>query len=294
MFSYPLDILISNFLKKSLKSPFEKQVWNYIYDNKEIPEIAIYGSSKAWVQISPTILKDTLQKKVYNYGFDGQNFELEYLRHLEIKKNKKLSKNIILILDIGSFQVKKQLYNHKDFLPFLLFNENMKKFLEPYNYFDSYDYEIPLKRYTSQGMEFVYLFEKDNNPRKNGYASRNETWNNDFIIAKKTNKNLFININKKQFSLFEKFIIETKKNNLNLILITTPNYIEGQKFMINSANIILEYSKTANKYKIPYLNYYNDSIIYKRNLFYNATHLNKNGAEILSKKIAHDLKKLIK
>jgi hypothetical protein len=69
--AYPLDWALSCILKKTIKGPYEHQVWNYIYESKEVPDIAIYGSSKAWVQVSPEILEKTLKKSVYNYGFDG-------------------------------------------------------------------------------------------------------------------------------------------------------------------------------------------------------------------------------
>lgn len=289
--AYPLDFIMSCFLKKSMKAPFEKQVWNYIYENKEVPEIAIYGSSKAWVQISPKILEDSLKKSVYNYGFDGQTFWLEYLRHLEIEKNNKTSKYIILLLDVGSFWSNNRLYNHMEFLPYMLHNQNMKTYLLPFKYYKASDFDIPLKRYASNGMELVYWFWKDSNTRVKGYAPNDVSWQYHLENAKKINKKITIPIYKKDLALFEQFIIETKKNNKQLILVSTPDYIEGQVYMENCRENIALYEKIAKKYGIPYLNYYQDSLMYNQSLYYNATHLNKNGAEYLSKKIAHDLKK---
>lgn len=292
--AYPLDYIMSSFLKKSLKSPFEKQVWNYIYKNKEVPKIAIYGSSKAWVQISPAILEDSLNKSVYNYGFDGQTFWLEYLRHLEIEKQNKTSKYIILLLEVGTFSRSKNLYKHEDFLPYMLHNQNMKTYLLPYKYYEASDFDIPLKRYTSQGMEFIYWFWKDSNSRVKGYAPNDKSWNNDLENAKKINNKITIPIDKKDLALFEQFVTEAKKNNKQLILLTTPDYIEGQEYIENCKENITLYEKLAKKHGIPYLNYYQDSMMYNQSLYYNASHLNKKGAEIFSKKIAHDLKKFIK
>lgn len=291
LLAYPLDYLISYIQKKMPKAPYEKEVWNYIYENKEIPEIAIYGSSKAWVQISPAIIEDSLKRSVYNYGFDGQTFWLEYLRHLEIEKQKKSSKYILLLLDMGSLWPNESLYNHTEFLPYMLNNENMKKYLLPFRYYDALDFEIPLKRYTFQNIDCDFDISKNVNPRIKGFAANDKTWNDDFENATSNYKKIKIPINKDHLELLTQFI---KENNKKVILVTTPDFIAGQHFVINYKEIIMLYQKIAETYDVPYLNYCNDSMIYDKNLYYNATHLNKKGSEMISKKIAHDLKKLLK
>ena len=42
----------------------------------------------------------------------------------------------------------------------------------------------------------------------------------------------------------------------------------------------------------PILNYTYDPISYDTNFFYNATHLNKTGAELFTRKLAHDIDSL--
>jgi hypothetical protein len=289
--AYPLDSALSCILKKTIKGPYEHQVWNYIYESKEVPDIAIYGSSKAWVQVSPEMLEKTLKKSVYNYGYDGQTFLLEYMRHLEICKHKKKSKNIILLLDIGSLTPNKGLYNHVQYLPYMLHNKNMEKYVLPFDYYDVLDFQIPLKRYASQGMVFIYWFWKDSNVRIKGYAPNDKRWNDDLKNAKKHQNSMTTVIDSSYLALLEQFIIESKSNKTHLIFLTTPDYIEGQEFMINCKEIIALYQNLSKKHQIPYLNYYNDSMIYDQSLYYNASHLNKKGAEILSKKLASDLKK---
>lgn len=49
LLSYPLDKSISNYLKQSNKCYGEYEVWNDIYSGKINADIAIYGSSRAWV-----------------------------------------------------------------------------------------------------------------------------------------------------------------------------------------------------------------------------------------------------
>jgi hypothetical protein len=88
-----LDILISSHLKKSNEYPGEFEVWNDIYNSTIEADLAIYGSSRAWVMFNSSILENELKKNVYNFGIDGHNFKLQYARHLEYLKHNPKPKN---------------------------------------------------------------------------------------------------------------------------------------------------------------------------------------------------------
>ncbi|MBE2208298.1 MAG: hypothetical protein IAE84_11975, partial [Saprospiraceae bacterium] len=81
------------YLKQTKKAPGEFEVWNDIYNSNVNCDIAIYGSSRAWVHIDPKILSHILQLNVYNFGIDGHNFWLQYLRHIEFLKYNPKPKN---------------------------------------------------------------------------------------------------------------------------------------------------------------------------------------------------------
>ena len=81
--AYPLHRFISYLLRKSNEFPSEFEVMNDIYEGKAAAEIAIYGSSRAWVHIDPQVIEDTLGMSSYNFGNDGHNFPMQYLRHKE-------------------------------------------------------------------------------------------------------------------------------------------------------------------------------------------------------------------
>ena len=87
LLTWPLDLFLSHNLKKSTKHPAEYEVWNDIYSGQLNADIAIYGSSRAWVHINPEVLSQGLGKTVYNFGLDGQAFEIQYLRHIEYFKH---------------------------------------------------------------------------------------------------------------------------------------------------------------------------------------------------------------
>ena len=88
----------------------------------------------------------------------------------------------------------------------------------------------------------------------------------------------------------EQFLKECKRDNIKLIFVYTPEYIEGQKFVANRTSIFKTFSKYSKKYEIPFYDYSKDSLCLDKKYFYNSNHLNKTGAEIFTNKLIDTLK----
>jgi tRNA A22 N-methylase len=50
------------------------------------------------------------------------------------------------------------------------------------------------------------------------------------------------------------------------------------------------YARYSKKYNIPFLDYSDDEICYKKEYFYNASHLNKTGSDLFMQKFIRDLR----
>lgn len=294
--AYPLDSIISHFLSQSNTPPGEYEVWNDIYNTEANCDVAIYGSSRAWVHINPKILSDSLGVKVYNFGIDGHNFWLQYLRHLELLKYNEKPKTIILSVDVGSLQKRKDLYQLYQFLPYMLWNSNIKEYTNSYIGYNKFDYYVPLIRYFGKTNSLKLILknilngQSNKRYRQNGFLGMDREWNADLDKAKKKRKSYKIDTDSNSIVLFEKFIKDCKANNIELILVYTPEYIDGQNFVANRNDIIQIYRDFSEKYSIEFYDYSNDSLCLNKKYFYNASHLNSSGAEIFSKKLANDLK----
>lgn len=292
----PLDISISYFLSQSNQYPGEFEVWNDIYNSNAECDIAIYGSSRAWVHIDPEIISDTLNCIAYNFGIDGHNFWLQYLRHLELLKHNKKPKVIILSVDIFSLQKQVNLYQLDQFLPNMLWNNNIEKYTSSYIGYNMVDYYIPLIRYGGKSQVFKIITKLLINGRpkeryrSNGFVGMNKKWNTDFEIAIVNQKSYKIKLDQQIIELFENFIQECKNMDIDLILVYTPEYIEGQKFVLNRMEVFNVFKFFSMQYDLTFYDYSNDEICLDKNLFYNASHLNKKGANIFTKKFAGDLK----
>ena len=293
-----LDKGISYLLSQAKEEPGNFEVWSDVYkeNSNANSDIAIHGSSRSWVHINPKIISDSLHLTSYNFGMDGHNLWLQYLRHLELLKNHKKPKIIIFSVDAFTLQKRPDLYQSNQYLPYMLWNENIIKYTSSYVGYTATDYYIPLMRYAGQteavksALKVLINRGQQTNYRTNGYRGIDEQWSSDFDKAKENLKYYEIKVDPNSAKLFENFIKQCKVKNIELIFVYTPEYIEGQKFVKNRKNIIDIYQNLSEKYRVPFYNYSNDSICLDKSYFYNASHLNKKGSELFSKKFAHDLK----
>lgn len=293
---YPVDYLISHYLSESGGyAGGEIKVWKDIYSGNINSDLVIYGSSRAWGHVSPKIIQDSMHISSYNLGIDGHNFWLQYLRHKELLKFNKKPKQIIMSLDIFTLQKRIDLYNYQQFLPFMLCNDDIKKYTSSYVGFTTYDYSLPLIRYVHQSGSLIAAFKsfigyKTNFERIKGYMGMERDWNNDLDKAKSKVDYYEIKIDSATVMLFEQFINECNSNGIKLTLVYSPEYVEGQNYVSNRKEIISKYQYFANKYNLQFIDYSHSKLSMQKQFFYNSQHLNKKGAEIFTNELIGDLK----
>jgi hypothetical protein len=293
---FPLDYFISKYLAKSTDFAYgEMNVWNDIYTSNVNSDLVIYGASRAWVFISPKIIEDSLNISSYNLGIDGQNFWLQYLRHKELLKYNNKPKQIIVSVDWATLHKNSDLYNYEQFLPYLLWNKDIKEYTDSYNGFSTFDYYIPLIRYCGEISSIKAAFKSFINyntdtSRIKGYKGVDRDWNNDLDKAKSEIEPFNVTLDSASVQLFEQFIMECQKDNIKLMLVYAPEHIEGQEFVINREEIIAKYQYFADKYNLQFLDYSNDEMCTQKQYFYNSQHINKRGAELFTNKLLQYIK----
>ncbi|MFN8309474.1 MAG: hypothetical protein U0T73_05875 [Chitinophagales bacterium] len=296
--AYALDGFISCHLKQSNSfAKSEYPTWNAIMDGKLNARVLVYGSSRAWVHFNSRILEDSLHQPVYNLGMDGHTFNLLYLRHLLAFKNNPKPDLVILSVDIGTIN-NGSLFNADQFLPYMLWNRDFYNYMSKYEGFSFYDYNIPLLRYygNSEAIKAaVKLFLRpQNNPvqRYKGFKGRNEPWNGDFDRAKKTMEKYVAKPDSSAMRLLDDCLRECHNQNVKVVLVYSPYYIEGQQFISNQQMVMDIYRSFSKKYDFPFLDYTADSICYDKRYFYNASHMNATGADKFTRELCADLNRL--
>ncbi len=298
LISYSIDVLISRNLKKSKTyADGEFTTWNDIYEGKVNSDIVIYGSSRAWEHIDPTMIGDSLHTTAYNLGINGHTFWLQYFRHKLLLENNTKPKLIIHSLDIFTLNKGEDLFNSDQFLPYMLFNTKMKEATISYNGYHFLDYNLPLIRYYGKKDAIKCALELSNHShvdsvfRVRGFYGQNKPWNDDFEKVKERMKYYQAKYDSASIILFEKYLIECKSKNIKIIFVYTPEYIEGQKFIKNKNELMAIFTGFSKKYNIPFYDYSDDPISFQKKYFYNVLHLNKSGAELFTSKLIADLKK---
>ena len=158
--------------------------------------------------------------------------------------------------------------------------------------FNKYDFDVPLVRYYANLNIFkdLLLGGNSNTNRVKGFQAHDKNWNNDLLEAKRKYESLKVQIDTTTLNVFKDFIQKNKKQDIEVILVYSPEYIEGQEFISNRDSILNLYNEISDEYKIRFIDFSKDSISYKKEYFYNSTHLNKTGANLFTKKLIDSLK----
>jgi hypothetical protein len=287
------DIYLSKGLKNTSLAAAEYEVWNDLFYNNISPEVAIYGSSRAWVHIDPMIIEDSLGLSAYNFGIDGHNFWLQYYRHKTLLKNT-TPKTIIHSVDINTLKKRRELYNYEQFLPYMLWNREIYEATKNYEGFNIVDFTIPLARYIGKNktLNAMMLRSKGKSIRTQGFQGQNREWNDDLKRAKTQMGSYTADLDNASVELFRQYIQECKSLDINLILVYTPEYIEGQQFVTNRSEIMTLLKGIAQENNLPFLDYSDHYLSMDKKYFYNSMHLNATGAEIFTRILAHDIKQI--
>lgn len=293
---FVMDRLITDMLRRSVRG--DAGVWNDLFEGRIKADLAIYGSSRAWVNFDTRILEDSLRVDAYNLGADGFDFMLQYCRHQLLVSGNKRPEVIIMALDYFMFTKRESLPNPDQFLAYIMEPE-LKTALAEYDEFDFFDYNIPFCRYIGRRSAFAsavrqIIFPESNRPdRYRGYAGKDLTWNTDLSKAMATKRRYVQRIDLELVALFEQFVAECKASGVTLIMIYPPEFVAGQTFVSNRNEIFDLFDSIARSNGIPFLDYSSDILSRDRSLFYNSQHLNRTGAEKFTADVAKKLRSLL-
>ncbi len=288
-----LDIFVSHIFRYA---PDRRViVWNEITQGGIESELVILGSSRAWVQYSPMILDSILQVSTYNLGIDGSTFNRQVERYqIYCKYNKRPS---VIIQNIDFFSTLGYLtgYEREQYFPFL-YNADFRNIIkEPLAW---YEY-LPMGRYYGHSDLFKDILfnqytgdlQRYNNGEGlyKGYAGQNNSWNRSALDE--VDSITFV-YSERIKPIFTNFLTQAKLEGQRIIFVYAPFYIEGVQKVTNIQECFAVFDSIANEYDIPILDYTYSPISYDTTYFYNATHLNKQGAELFSTMLANDLDSL--
>ena len=291
--AYGLDWLITKNLRHSDARMFH--TYNAILDDSLQCDALIMGSSRGQVQYSTRIIDSITGLNSYNISVDGRCIDAEVTIYNFYRRHQPKPKVIIQNIDWGTLQMSNG-YEREQYLPYLRKDNDLYREIKEREDFSWADHYLPLMRYAGYHetiKEGLGLKAKMARPKNidRGFIATDKEWDGAAFRAINT---LGFTVNDEAVEIFDHYLQQCKQEGIEVVMVFAPFYIGATEKMGSDADSMFAlYQGFADKYDYPILNYTYDSISYDTLNFYNASHLNRRGAEQFSLKLAQELKNLL-
>ena len=287
-----LDFIITYNLRHSDARMFD--TYNAITDGRmQDVNVLIMGSSRGQVQYSPRVIDSITGLNSYNISVDGRCIDAEVTMYHCYRMHHPAPKVIIQNIDWGTLLMSNG-YEREQYLPYLR-NKSLYSEIGGREGFSWADRLLPLWRYAGYHevmKEGLGLSAKMARPAMDkGYVAREESWDG---TAFRQIDTLGFSVNCDAVDIFDNYLAWCKKEGVLVVMVYAPFYIGATRKMGPGVEAMFAcYRSFADKYGYPILNYTYDKLSYDTLNFYNASHMNRRGAERFSVKLAHDLDSLL-
>lgn len=277
VFAIIADIYVSNNLRHSKEHKYA--AWNGIYNDTTYYDLVINGSSRAWVQYDPHILDSILHLNTYNLGIDGSAINrqiIKYHKYCELHGQPKyLLQNIDIFTMARTFG-----YEREQFFPYFFYDKDLLHKADKYEHFTLLEKYIPYYRYIG-----IDLHDWDAGLYK-GYCGQDKAGDGSMFSQMDT---VQVSSDSSMLRLFDDFLTEQAHLGTRVILVYSPIYHIVIDKCPDTGKMYTMYDSLAIKHHLSILNYIEMPLCYDTAYFYNATHLNRQGAEIFTTRLAQDL-----
>lgn len=291
--AYGLDWLITKNLRHSDARMFH--TYNAIYNDSLQCNALIMGSSRGQVQYSTRIIDSITGLNSYNISVDGRCIDAEVTIYNFYRRHQPKPKVIIQNIDWGTLQMSNG-YEREQYLPYLRKDNDLYREIKEREDFSWADHYLPLMRYAGyhetikEGLGLKAKMARPKNIER-GFIPTDKEWDG---AAFRAIHALGFTVNDEAVEIFDRYLQRCKQEGIEVVMVFAPFYIGATEKMGSDADSMFAlYQGFADKYGYPILNYTNDSVSYDTLNFYNASHLNRRGAEQFSLKLAQDLKNLL-
>ncbi len=300
-FFFFLQYLVDSGLRM-LKNDDTYGDWNRIFDDEIDVDVAVLGSSRAWVHINPDSIENITGLKAYNFGVDGSGLYLQRAKWLSYIHFNQKPRYVIQDMGLIANGRNNNLYGKEQYLPYY----NHSEVYEIIKEFDSWveiERIVPFLKYRGYGSSLFEAFQNGiispltNIEKNKGFSGQHREWtdyNTVFAKQKENERIRGIQFKVTDNEALRLLIQDCKERNIHLVFVHTPIYHEMTQILTQQDEFIAYFTQLAQDDEN--IEFWDFSLMknlsYDRQYFYNATHLNYKGAAILSDSIAHRLKRL--
>lgn len=289
-----LDIIITKGLLRT--DCYRYQTFSDIFKGNAKYDVLYMGNSRCFSHFNPLVIDSACNVNSYGLGLGGYAINAQISIYHCYKSHNMLPKLIVQQVDFLTFQKSSDIRHQHDSERFFtaVYDKAMRKELVKLGYGWGELY-IPLYRYIGYQkvikdglLEFLHIKHYVERPAYKGFSPEKGQWDSHEADAMDSIDICFDEYAKK---MFEDYLQECKKDNINVVLVNTPVYYKTLA-KVKDYNEMTDYFESiSKKYGFDYLDYSNGYYIcYDSSFFSNTTHLNSAAADIFSTDFAKDLK----
>lgn len=285
-----LDVGVSALLHKSTEQRYV--VWNEIRQRKINADMLIMGNSRAEFMYSPKILDSILHISTYNIGVVGCTFNTQNVRYNIYRMyHEETPKIIIQNIDFSQTLNHVVGFQNEQFFPYFYDKTFMAEVNkgEPFSWLE---YNIPFYRYC-RGFKILRILKgivfQDDYVLEKGFYANIASWDQNAI---EQIDSLYFECDSHVKDSFCNYVEQVKKDGIQIVFVYAPYHISAISKVVNLDECYHTFDSIAHEFDVPILDYTYSSISYDTAYFYNASHLNKQGAELFSTMLANDLDSL--
>ena len=291
-----MNFIITSGLRRIQTSGFG--VSNQVMESKVNAQVVITGSSRALSHYDPRIIEAVAGHSAFNLGKNGSQTDMQvaflkaYLAH-----NQK-PELVIHNLDAFSFVSTHEVFDPVEYTPYL-YDHNLYDALWKINPSIWKSRYLPLYGYVVEDMNFSWILGVKGffgwSPPEDyylGFNPRSKKWTDEFQRLKASNRQgVRFEIEPGGAEALDELVRLCKQNQIQLIFVYSPEYIEMQSLTQNRAEIFHRFQELATHYDVPLWDYSNWEYAADQDFFQNSQHLNDVGAAAFSKDLANRLDK---
>ena len=286
------DLLITRQFKKLESSPFAN--WNDIYRGDIQSDVLIMGSSRAYVQFNPRILDSMLHIDSYNLGMNGRAVESQIAKYHVYRHEGNAKPKLILYELYQSSLDTSNGYDRIQFAPYL-HDPFLWKQIREVDHFTWADVFLPCWRYRKYKRDIgeilrgTSFYKRADQKVYKGFVDYDKPWDGQTFASLDT-----IHYARHPLAIAEmkKFLGECRDEGIPVVFVIAPFYIGATQKIDDLPGMYRLFHEIADPYGVPILDYTYHPLSYDTAYFYNASHLNRTGATLFTRQLAHDLDSL--
>lgn len=271
-------------------------IWNQVIRGDINAEIIISGDSRALTGFDCGVISAVTGQSCYNLSVNGNLIDIQLARFKLLLKYNKHPKVLVQVLGRSTLEVSTP-SNPLQFVPFL----NERELYSALRQTQNKDTFVKAKWLPLYGFSYFRLRRSlnifddlfapnDADKRINGFLPVHAQWSLDIQQFKKLHKDGITGaVSPEGLDALKTIIRLCRENNIKLILVASPMYVEGRNLFVNKDGTFSLYEKIAREYDVPFLNYFSHPMSDHRDNFYDFQHTNARGAKVISEILGFDI-----